>query len=127
VILKGEGLPSPGGIRMSEKRVVYQAQKGSPVSLEAFKGRGCTRRYTDGYEPPTPIEVDALIQLMGWTQRNISEITGVTYSVEKGSTTVRKWKTKDPNSKDYRQIPFSPWRLLLFQAGVISCDELRLM
>lgn len=112
---------------MSEKKGVYKVQKGAPVSLDAFGGRGCTRRYTDDYEPPTPAEVNSLIQLMGWTQRNVAEITGVTYSVEKGSTTVRKWKMEDPASRDYRQIPYSPWRLMIFHAGLISCDELKLI
>jgi len=73
---------------------------------------------------PMPIRESRWLAVM---KPNSAEITGVTYSVKKGSTTVRKWKMEDPDSKDYRQIPYSPWRLMIFHAGVISCDELKLI
>lgn len=108
---------------MSQSLPVYAVKKGAPASLAVFKGRRCARPYSDpSYSLPSPVEVDALIKLMGWSQSDVAKLLGVTYNPKKGSSTVRKWRA-DPSSKDYRQIPYSAWRLLLLYAGVVSLDD----
>jgi len=75
------------------------------------------------YRPPTPEEVDALIKLAGWSQRHTALITGVNCN-EKGSPTVRRWKTH-AESKEHRAIPYGAWRLLLEYAEVATTEETR--
>lgn len=84
--------------------------------LDAFHNRACVLPFDDpGYEPPTPGEVDALIKLAGWSQNQAAKIVGVTYNPKKGSTTIRKWRTR-VESSEHRTIPYSAWRLMLITA-----------
>jgi len=108
---------------MSENNGEYLAGSVSPASLTAFKRRGCIKPYSDpDYSPPSPDEVDALIKLMGWSQSVAAKLVGVSYNPKKGSSTIRKWRTS-VDKKDYREIPYSTWRLMLLYAGVVTIDE----
>ncbi len=108
---------------MSEKRATYQAVAAAPATLAAFKGRQCALPFSHpDYVPPTPVEVDALTKLMGWSQNDTAKLVGVTYNPKKGSSTIRKWRAAT-TSDDYREIPYSAWRLLLLYAGVVSVEE----
>lgn len=106
---------------MTESKGRYAAA--TPQTVTAFRNRPCSRSYASGeYEPPTPEEVTALVQLAGWSQRQVAEITGARFDPRKGSTTVRKWRT--PKGKpEHREIPYSAWRLLLLHAGVVTFEE----
>ena len=79
--------------------------------------------YADGYEPPTPDMVDALIRLAGWSQTETAKIVGVSFNPKKGSTTIRKWRSP-VDSKEHRSIPYSAWRLMLLSAGLVSIGQL---
>ena len=73
------------------------------------------------YVPPTPEEVNLLIKLAGWSQREVALITGVAQT-NKGSTTVRRWKA--PNTdKEFRQIPNGTWQYLLCYVGLSSVED----
>ncbi len=107
---------------MSQSRPTYA--RGTPATIDAFKSRRCTLPYSaPDYREPTPTEVDALIKLVGWSQNDAAMLIGVTYNPKKGSSTIRKWRTKDQSSKDYRQIPYSAWRLMLLYAGVVTVED----
>jgi hypothetical protein len=75
------------------------------------------------YRHPTPSEVGALIRLVGLSQRKTALIVGVR-SDDSGSSTVRRWKT-DISSKEYREIPYAAWRLLLEYSGAVTVKEVR--
>ena len=49
-----------------------------------------------------------------------ARLVGVNYTIEKGSPTVRRWKTTTGKSET---IPYSAWRLLLLAAGVVDISE----
>ncbi|MGJ0490056.1 helix-turn-helix domain-containing protein [Methylobacter sp.] len=102
---------------------IYDVGESLPVSLDAFHNRPCALPFSHpDYVPPTPQEVDRLIKLKGWSQSEAAALVGVSFSPKKGSSTIRKWRTK-PESDDARPIPYSAWRLLLLYAGVVAIDE----
>ena len=104
---------------MSETQASY-GNNTLPQTLEAFKNRHCARLYTDNeYQAPEPEEVNQLIKLAGWSQNDAAKLVGVNWDTKKGSSTIRKWKS-DKAKKDYREIPYSAWRLMLIYAGVVT-------
>lgn len=107
---------------MNDKTQKYNTGNPLPMTLDAFSKRGCAKLYTDeDYEPPTPDEVAQLIKLAGWSQNDAAKKVGVKWDTKKGSSTIRKWKS-DKSLKDHREIPYSAWRLMLLEAGVVSVD-----
>lgn len=105
---------------MSEQQPIYAASSRTPTTLEGFKNLPCTKPFGE-WIPPEPEQVKALIELSGLNRRQWAALLGITYSEKHGSTTIRKWcmlKT----AKDYREIPYSTWRLMLIYAGVV-CHE----
>ncbi|MEE8058586.1 MAG: hypothetical protein V3T17_12225 [Pseudomonadales bacterium] len=104
---------------MSQNSPAYNAGGATPATFAALKNKACALPYSsDKYEPPTPDEIDALIKLAGWSQNDAAKIVGVTYNPKKGSSTIRKWRAKNP--KEYREIPYAAWRLMLLHAGVVN-------
>lgn len=82
--------------------------------------RRCALPYADpDYQRPTVDEIRDLIRITGWSQSDVARLVGVNFNPKKGSTTVRKWKAPD-SSPDHRTIPYSAWRLMLIEAGVVS-------
>jgi hypothetical protein len=74
------------------------------------------------YEHPTPQDIEALQACTGWNKSDIAKRVGVSYSKEKGSTTVRKWLTD--SEKESRKIPYASWRLLLIYANLVPSNDL---
>jgi len=106
---------------MSESQAPYGNNE-LPQTLDAFKNRNCARLYTDElYTPPEPEEVSQLIILCQWSQNDAAKLMGVKWDTKKGSSTIRKWKS-DKAKKDYREIPYSAWRLMLIYAGVVGVE-----
>lgn len=107
---------------MSEDKGRY-GPAGTAQTIEAFQNRPCSLPAWDpGYMPPEPEEVDSLIKMAGWSQRKAAMIVGVKWS-EKGSETIRRWRTKKADKENYRQIPYSAWRLFLEYAGVVTVED----
>jgi hypothetical protein len=107
---------------MSETKKIYKTD-GGISSLSALRDLPCALPYCSaGYCHPTPKEVGSLIRLAGWSQREVALIAGVNHN-QKGSTTVRKWKTESGNES--RSIPYAAWRQMLEVAGVVTVDEVR--
>lgn len=89
-------------------------------SLDEFKQQPFCLIFTnDAYVHPEPEDVAALIKLAEWSQNDAAKIVGVKNDPKKGSSTIRKWKS-DKAKNDYREIPYSAWRLMLLHAGVVS-------
>lgn len=88
-------------------------------SIERFKTLNCSLHFKKkDYKPPTFYQVKALIKLMGWSQKDTAEITGVSYG-KKGSGSVRKWQARSDN-KGYKQISDIAWLKLLCVAEIIK-------
>lgn len=105
---------------MTENRKVYTTS--TPITVEAFKNRCCSLPFNHpDYAPPSSEEVRSLLDLVGLSQRKVAILTGATWT-EKGSTTVRKWKAKE-DVKEYRQIPYAAWRMLLEYAQVATQEQ----
>lgn len=103
-----------------EKKAQYIVV-GQPISL--VERSSCTLPFADpAYEPPRPDQVDALIKSMGWSQSDVARLVGVSYSVAKGSTTVRKWRTP-LGQKEHREIPYAAWRLMVIEAQLAQYPE----
>lgn len=75
--------------------------------------------FNQGYQSPGPQVLGDVIKLTKLPQRALAAFWGVKCS-DKGSTTIRKWKTI--KGKEMRDMPYSPWRLLLINAK--ACAEL---
>ncbi len=106
---------------MQDEYINYASNDVLPQTLEAFRNRPCALPFSNrNYKPPSAAEVSQLIKLAGWSQRVCAELVGVT-SNEKGSSTVRRWKTSSP--KDHRDIKYSAWRLLLLSANIVTVDD----
>jgi len=102
---------------------IYDVDRELPASLKAFSNRPCARPFNHpAYVAPSPEEVDRLIKLTGWSQNRAAALVGVSYNPKKGSSTIRKWRTRS-SSADARAIPYSAWRLMLLYAHVVSIDE----
>jgi hypothetical protein len=103
-----------------ETAPIYDVGGSLPASLEAFSNRPCALPFSHpAYVPPTPQEVDRLIKLVGWSQNTVAMLVGVHYNPKKGSSTIRKWRAS-VDKDDYREIPYSAWRLMLVYASVVS-------
>lgn len=103
---------------MSENRGKYTVS-GDGITLQDLAHRDCARLFDDpAYRPPTPQEVDALIKKAGWSQNQAAKIAGVRYDPDKGSRTIRTWRTA-VGSSNHREIPYAAWRLMLITAGVV--------
>jgi len=95
---------------MSEERATYRTSK-SPGKLPG----GTLLKYTDpGYQEPTFEDVRTLKEISGKTGRELSELVGL-----KDNRTFRKW-TAPPGASQKAQIPYSAWRLLLIELGIVS-------
>jgi len=106
-----------------ETTAFYNTGGALPISLDAFRNRPCALPFGGpSYVPPTPQEVDRLIKLAGWSQSGVARLVGVTYNPKKGSSTIRKWRA-NTDKDDYREIPYSAWRLMLLYAGVVSIED----
>lgn len=104
---------------MTEKRARYEVGGAGGVTLQDLARRDCARLFEDpAYRPPTPDEVDALIKLAGWSQNKAAKVAGVKFDPDKGSRTIRTWRSPK-GSAGYREIPYAAWRLLLLTAGVV--------
>lgn len=105
---------------MTEQSPRYDA--GQAITIEAFKNRPCSLPIDDtSYIAPTPEDIRTLRKLMGLSQAGLAKLVGVSWN-DKGSTPVRKWETKK-ESKEYREISYSSWRLMLIGAGVVDGDS----
>lgn len=80
----------------------------SQLSLNA----ATLKRFNEGFEPPAPSEVRALIRYLGLTGSQVAAFVGV-----KNNRTVRKWQEAKDTEKS--EIQYSSWRLLLLRAGLI--------
>ncbi len=107
---------------MNDMATKYDTGNPLPLTLDAFSKRDCARLFDDDYVPPTPEEVAQLIRLAGWSQNDAAKKVGVTWHPKKGSSTIRKWKSAKAKEEN-RGIPYSAWRLMLLNAGVVSLDE----
>jgi len=107
---------------MSEQVSTYQTGNPEIKDLGALKNRACVKLcFEEGYQPPEPEEVKALFALSGINKKDWAALLGVTYNEKRGSTTLRKWAMRR-ESADYRQIPYSAWRLMLIYTNVVSAD-----
>jgi len=92
-------------------------------TLEEFKEQPfCLPRTDERYIHPEPKDVATLLKLAGWSQNDAAKLVGVSHDVKRGSSTIRKWKS-DKAKKEYREIPYSAWRLMLLYAGVVQVDN----
>jgi hypothetical protein len=64
------------------------------------------------YRKPRPSEVRALLKVTNITASVAGKITG------RPSRTVRKW-TSEQDSENHQAIPYSAWRLLLLETGLV--------
>ncbi len=107
---------------MSEDRAEYRID-GVDLTLKELASRSCSRRFDDPqYRPPTPLEIDGLIKLAGWSQREAALVVGANFTPGKGSTTIRKWRAKE-GAPEHRVIPYAAWRLMLLEAGVVVLEK----
>lgn len=81
------------------------------IKLEKIKAN--IRNHTEGnYVPPSPDDLRFIMAINNWSQIDVAKLVGASYSIKHGSTTVRKWCSEKGN-KEYRQISYPAWRLLL--------------
>ncbi len=108
---------------MSEITVKYKpngSPEQPPKTLNALRRRNCALGIQhEDYEHPTGMEVKALRELMGLTQRELASLTGVCVDKKKDSSTVRKWESP---SLEKSRISTSAWELMLLKAGVIPLE-----
>ena len=105
---------------MSEEHPKYNTGIDKDDALKAFSNKKCCLHFNHSeYLHPEPEEVTELIKLAGWTITQTAKLVGVSYTVEKGSPTLRRWRA-NKSASHYREIPYSAWRLMLIYAGVVK-------
>lgn len=92
------------------------------AKLEKIKNN--IRNYTKSeYVPPSPDDLRFIMAINDWSQIDVAKLVGASYSQKHGSTTVRKWCSEKGN-KEYRQISYPAWRLLLsYSVKGMSADK----
>jgi hypothetical protein len=105
---------------MSENKVHYSSA--TAITVEAFRNRPCSLPLSHpGYVPPTPAEVRALRNILGFSQARLGLLLGKRYN-KKGCKAVRRWET-NVNSKEYTPMNYCAWQLMLLSAEVIFLDQ----
>lgn len=93
-----------------------------PKTAEAFKNRPCSLPACHpDFKLPTPEEVAALRELLGFSRLELSKFANVALS-QKGSGAVRKWESPSSSSEN-RPINYGVWRMMLYAAGVACIDD----
>jgi DNA-binding transcriptional regulator YiaG len=107
---------------MSETKPVYNKHIISRT-IYAFSLRPCSLGIEEAdFESPTPLEVKALRNILGFSQVDLAKYTGVSWS-HKGSTTVQQWESSTlPSEKSC--IALSAWQLMLIKAGLVSVETI---
>lgn len=103
---------------MSEQRAGYSIGDNLPQSLNAFKKLDSIKPHPN-WTPPEPDQIKQFISLSGMNRRVWADLLGVTYTEKHGSTAIRKW-CLPKTAKDYRQIPYTAWRLMLIYSGLVD-------
>ncbi|BCF95391.1 hypothetical protein [Paraburkholderia largidicola] len=85
----------------------------SETRLDAIRPATLLLATDPGYRKPHPYEVRALLKVTNITASVAGKITG------RPSRTVRKW-TSETDSENYQAIPYSAWRLLLLETGLVT-------
>lgn len=97
---------------MSEERGKYDVA-GTASELPA----GTLVRFTDpAYQAPTPADIRTLKEISGMTGRELCALVGV-----EDQRTWRRW-SQEASAPGARQMPYSAWRLLLIELGLISAS-----
>jgi hypothetical protein len=73
------------------------------------------------YQAPGREDLKNLKILMNWNNAELAKLLGKHYSLQKGSSTIRKWLTE--SEKEYVPIPFVNWRYLLGVAGIVDVSK----
>lgn len=95
----------------------------SLATVSDFDGLPCTFNWTHSdFEPPTPIEIDAVQKLLNYNTRQVGKLTGVTYG-PKGCEALRTWKLSATDAQQ-KNILYSNWRLMLIAAGIVTRKDL---
>lgn len=91
----------------------------SMAFLEVLRASGCLFDSQSGFVPPSSEQLKTLIDLSGWSLKEVARITGSNYNeLKKDSPTVRGWL------KGNRCVPYSAWRLMLLKYGAIKLADL---
>ena len=93
---------------MSEKRSSYNTGNDGQLPPDVMEVYA-----SPNYRPPTSNEVRVLLRSKGWTGSHAAQLVGV------DSRAVRRW-TADEAAKTFHPIPYSAWRLLLLEAGMVN-------
>lgn len=94
---------------MSEQHPKYATKNEAKLRESTLK-----RFDEDGYEHPTGDDVRALKAVSGLTGRELCTIAGVA-----DQRSWRRW-SQDAADAGARQIPYSAWRLLLLELGIVK-------
>jgi len=114
-------LTSSGDRTVSEQPAIYHVRTQRPLTPKVLKQRACCHPISDHrYRSPTAHEIESLIQYAEWSQSEFAERVGVSTSC-RGSSTIRRWKS-DPGSNEHRTMPYSAWRLALYESGLIPIN-----
>ncbi|MBJ7539879.1 helix-turn-helix domain-containing protein [Marinomonas transparens] len=105
---------------MSEDRKTYLSGCENPV--QKLHEKGCFNRYHEGFVYPSPDEIKAIRLYLELSQIDVAKLVGATFKEGKGSQTIRKWETEEGKT-EHRKIPYSVWRLLLIETGIVKVEE----
>ncbi|WP_085944393.1 hypothetical protein [Hahella chejuensis] len=93
---------------MTEEKGIYETQtqgeKLTQGTLEPFA--------SPNYHPPKESDVRLLLRIAGLTGAEAGKLVGV------DARSVRRW-CAPPDTSNHRPIPYSAWRLLLIEAGLV--------
>jgi hypothetical protein len=95
---------------MTEKRAEYKSGA-SPGTLPSAT---LLRFSHPEYEHPTPADVRTLKDISGLTGKELCEMAGVL-----DARTWRRW-SQESDKAGARPIPYSTWRLLLLELGIVD-------
>ena len=99
---------------MSEEHATYGA------TSNPLDGKPCLLPFADpDYEPPTPEDIKAAVQLSGLSQTGVAKLVGVSYHPDKGSNSVRRWQLPKEHAQ-HRDMPYAAWRLLLIYVELVK-------
>ncbi len=109
---------------MTEQRAIYKT--GNDDDLKELLASNCCKRFDTGiWEPPTHAQWSVILKHLGWSQRDYAAKLGLDWNEKDGCKSFRRWKA-DPekvSANGYAKTPYTAWRLLLVEAGLVVEKE----
>lgn len=120
----GFGAASPKGVWYTLASLEHLTMQSIMDQLQFDIGCSALPHCDSNYAPPVPDLLKQVMSAYSLSMNDVALITGYKRNLRKGSPAVRKWRYP-PEHRDFREIPYAAWRLLLEVLELVPLHETR--